>query len=165
MLSALDARTEDLVVERLIGKTGLLRKLKSTVILATHAVRHLWLADSVIVIGVDGHIAEQGSSETLLSQDGIVGELPLTPELQSNLHSDPGPNYGGDSKSRPCGTIPKALRGATANDAADLARRIGDFAVYKYYLKSIGWKVGLVCIASCFASMIGQTFPRKYTRI
>lgn len=40
VLSAIDARTEKLVVERLLGKTGLLRNLNSTVILATHAGKH-----------------------------------------------------------------------------------------------------------------------------
>jgi ABC-type transport system involved in cytochrome bd biosynthesis fused ATPase/permease subunit len=37
ILSALDARTEKLVVDRLFEKNGLFRTLKSTVILATHS--------------------------------------------------------------------------------------------------------------------------------
>ena len=37
VLSAIDARTEALVVNRLFGETGLFRRLGSTVILATHA--------------------------------------------------------------------------------------------------------------------------------
>lgn len=37
VLSALDAKTEHNVVERLLGPTGLLRKLGTTVVLATHA--------------------------------------------------------------------------------------------------------------------------------
>jgi ATP-binding cassette, subfamily C (CFTR/MRP), member 1 len=37
VLSALDARTERLVVDRLFGKNGLLKQLKSTVVLVTHA--------------------------------------------------------------------------------------------------------------------------------
>jgi ABC-type bacteriocin/lantibiotic exporter with double-glycine peptidase domain len=37
ILSAIDAKTEAFVVERLLGKWGLLRKLGATVILATHA--------------------------------------------------------------------------------------------------------------------------------
>lgn len=35
--SAVDARTENLLIERLFGNTGLLRSSNSTVILATHA--------------------------------------------------------------------------------------------------------------------------------
>jgi ATP-binding cassette subfamily C (CFTR/MRP) protein 1 len=126
-------------------------------------VRHLWLADCIIVIGADGRIAEQGTFETLRSQNGFVGKLLFDPELKP--YSGPGPSYGGDSMTRPSATIPHVLRGAPANNAADLARRTGDFSVYKYYLRSIGWKIALVCIASCSASMIGLTFPRKCTRI
>jgi ABC-type transport system involved in cytochrome bd biosynthesis fused ATPase/permease subunit len=37
ILSAIDAKTEALVVERLFGKTGILKQLGSTTILATHA--------------------------------------------------------------------------------------------------------------------------------
>jgi len=40
ILSAIDARTEQLVVERLFGKAGLLRRINSTIILATHASEH-----------------------------------------------------------------------------------------------------------------------------
>lgn len=35
VLSALDVRTEKVIIERLLGKTGILRQLSSTVILAT----------------------------------------------------------------------------------------------------------------------------------
>ena len=37
VLSALDARTEELIVDRLLGSQGILRKIRSTVILVTHA--------------------------------------------------------------------------------------------------------------------------------
>lgn len=37
ILSAIDAKTEAIVVERLFGKSGMLRRLGSTTVLATHA--------------------------------------------------------------------------------------------------------------------------------
>jgi len=42
ILSAIDAKTESLVVERLFGKAGLLKQLNSTTILATHAGKCYW---------------------------------------------------------------------------------------------------------------------------
>jgi ABC-type nitrate/sulfonate/bicarbonate transport system ATPase subunit len=39
VLSALDATTEQSVVDRLLGKAGIFKRLGSTVILATHAGR------------------------------------------------------------------------------------------------------------------------------
>jgi ATP-binding cassette subfamily C (CFTR/MRP) protein 1 len=122
----------------------------------------LSLADKVIVLGVDGHIAEQGTFETLRSQNGFVSNLLLHPELlESKPHSEAEANGGIDSKSKASTTIPKAPNGATVNDVADLTRRIGDFSVYKYYLKSIGWKIALVTITSCFVYMLAQSFPRR----
>ncbi|KAF4624451.1 hypothetical protein G7Y89_g13720 [Cudoniella acicularis] len=142
VLSAIDARTEKLIVERLFGTTGLLRRLNSTIILATHAVHHLSLADKVIVLGADGRIAEQGTFEMLRTQNGFVSKLLQNPELlasksHSELETKDGP------KQKQSTTVAKVLRGATANDVADLTRQIGDLSVYKYYLKSIGWKVVL----------------------
>lgn len=37
VISALDSKTEDLVVKRLFGKEGLLRSLGTTILLVTHA--------------------------------------------------------------------------------------------------------------------------------
>lgn len=184
VLSAVDARTEKCLVERLFGKTGLLRKMNSTIILATHAgeynqvvefkvmyadqelftVRHLSLADNVIVIGTDGCIAEQGAFEVLRSHDGFVSKLLLHPELlESKIGADTGGNNNTESKTKPSSTAPKPIRGgAIVNDATDLTRRIGDLSVYKYYLKSIGWKLVLVNTAACVISTIAQLFPRKY---
>jgi ABC-type multidrug transport system fused ATPase/permease subunit len=42
VLSAIDAKTESLIVERLFGKNGIFKTLGSTVILATHASE--WLS-------------------------------------------------------------------------------------------------------------------------
>jgi ATP-binding cassette, subfamily C (CFTR/MRP), member 1 len=183
VLSAVDARTEKCLVDRLFGKAGLLRKMNLTIILATHAgehnqilecklmyadqelfiVRHLSLADNVIVIGTDGCIAEQGAFEVLRSQDGFVSKLLLHPELlESKPHADAGGNNDIESKTKPSSSAPKPLRGgATANDVTDLTRRIGDLSVYKYYLKSIGWKFVLANTAACVVSTIAQLFPRK----
>jgi ATP-binding cassette subfamily C (CFTR/MRP) protein 1 len=182
VLSAIDAGTERLVIERLLGRTGLLRRLNSTVILATHAgkhrqisrieirhaeklyliVRHLHLADIVVVLGSDGHIAEQGTFENLRSQNGFVSKLLLHPELlESSSRADAGDNDAIDSKAKRSTAIPKIVGGATANDVEDLTRRTGDFSVYKYYLKSIDWKIAVTNAACCFVAMLAQSFPRK----
>ena len=42
-LSALDGATEEAVLERLLGETGVFRKLQTTVILAGHACEIDWL--------------------------------------------------------------------------------------------------------------------------
>lgn len=175
ILSAVDARTEQQLIDRLFGKTGLLRRLNSTVILATHAgkhvpysgfegaptdqliplVRHLSLADKIVVLGADGQIAEQGTFNSLASQGGFVSKLLFHPEL----NDDPRVDSGLGPNTKPAATALNTPIGASRNDAEDLTRQIGDLSVYKYYLRSIGWKLALVNAISCLLWGLGVTFP------
>ncbi|KAH8589326.1 P-loop containing nucleoside triphosphate hydrolase protein [Bisporella sp. PMI_857] len=116
VFSAIDVRIEKLVGERLLGKTGLLRKLHSTVVLTTYAVT-----------GAGGQIAEQGIFETPRAETGLASKLLLDRELlksSSGLDAEP-TKMGGMKRS----TIAKAIPSATANDIADMTRRTGDIAV------------------------------------
>lgn len=66
-MSALDGTTEQLIVTRLLGEHGLLRRLGATVILVTHSVRHLALADEIVVLGADGKLLAKGNYRALES--------------------------------------------------------------------------------------------------
>jgi ATP-binding cassette subfamily C (CFTR/MRP) protein 1 len=59
VLSGLDTRTERLVFNRVLGPHGILRKLKVTTVLATHAIGWLRFADTVLVVE-DGKLIYQG---------------------------------------------------------------------------------------------------------
>ena len=178
ILSAIDAKTESLVVERLFGETGLLKQSNSTTILATHAgrchrrkkfqhdettnvliVRHLLLADNIIVLDKAGKAIEQGTFAKLRSSAGFVSRLVLHPEI---LDPQAGsiPMEDAPSGIAPA-SIPKAFQGPSANDIADLARQTGDISVYKYYLKSIGWKIGLINASGSLLYTFGNRFPCK----
>jgi ATP-binding cassette subfamily C (CFTR/MRP) protein 1 len=125
-----------------------------------YIVRHLPLADKVVVLGSDGSILEQGTFEDLRSQDGFISKLLLHPELLLS-HTNTGVGDNIESKKKPTISDNKPIRGAAVNDTADLTRRIGDLSVYKYYLKSIGWKIALTIASACIISSLAQTFPRK----
>jgi len=130
-----------------------------TELLIIFAVRHLPLSDHIIVLGVDGKIAEQGNFEDLRQQNGFVNKIILKPEL---LHSNADKIEQTEfSTKAPSPSTSKALRGPTASDADDLSRRIGDTAVYKYYLRAIGWKIALVNGTGAFIYMLSATFPRE----
>jgi len=123
----------------------------------------LSLADKVIVIGENGHIAEQGSFDQLRSQDGFVSKLLLNPELlKAKVTAEDVPKDVGGNINSPV-TIPKALRGASKNDVEDLTRRVGDIAVYKYYLKAIGWRIALSAATCCLVVALAETFARRYS--
>ena len=68
-LSAVDARTENEIIGNLYnyleGKTA---------IIITHRIFSLFKFDKIIVLE-DGHIAEQGNHETLISQGGLYAEM------------------------------------------------------------------------------------------
>lgn len=121
-------------------------------------VRHLPLADNILVLDKDGKVIEQGTYEYLKSTTGFVSQLVLHPELLK-----PEPIVFEDvSAARPnSASIPKILEGPSANDAADLARRTGDISIYKYYIKSIGLKYGLICFGVTVAYNLANRSPRK----
>ena len=66
VFSGLDAISEDRIFSRLLGKTGLLRRLGTTVTLVTHAAHRLSYADQIIALSVQGTVSEQGTFEQLL---------------------------------------------------------------------------------------------------
>lgn len=125
-------------------------------------MRHLSLADNIVVLGSNGTIEEQGPFETLRSQNGFVSRLLVHPELlQSKSQSDVGAKEDVEARTQTPPTVPAALRGPSANDMSDLARRIGDFSVYKYYLRAIGWKFALINVTACFVFNMWEAFPCK----
>lgn len=119
------------------------------------------LADNILVLDKGGKVAEQGTFEYLRSRDGFVSKLMLPPELlESASRSDEKENTS-QKVPAAAAAVAKVLRGPSANDAADLARQTGDISVYKYYLKSIGWKIGLANAIGSFVFMLGTKSPRE----
>ncbi|CZT41190.1 related to multidrug resistance protein [Rhynchosporium secalis] len=157
VLSAIDGKTEALVINRLFGKRGLFKKLGSAVILATHAIKHLPIADNILILGTDGSMIEQGSYEDLRARKSqflgsiIVEEQPhpSVNEEASNLNQN----------LKLAGQAFVRRKSATDAETSELTRRIGDASVYNYYLKSIGWKIAIVNVATALIWTLGSNFP------
>ncbi|KAK9772774.1 putative ABC transporter [Seiridium cardinale] len=130
VLSALDAKTEAHVAEKLLGKNGILRDLKTTVILITHASQHLSMADYIVVLA-GSKIAEQGTWADLRSSTGYVSKLQVK-------ESDPLSAQKADAV-KPV-TVP-GTAAPSKNDLMDLTRKSGDASVYWYYFKSAGFPI------------------------
>ncbi|CAD0106232.1 unnamed protein product, partial [Aureobasidium uvarum] len=150
IFSALDAKTEQLVFERLLSERGLFRKHSTTVILATHAVHHLHAADHIIALGKDGSLVEQGSFQQLMAKQGYVETLAIELRDQSN-HEDEAE------------TTDETDRAATSASAQDkivaLDRRLGDFSVYKYYGKRTGLALLMAFLACQFTKVSLMSLP------
>ncbi|KAM3077467.1 hypothetical protein ACMFMG_006808 [Clarireedia jacksonii] len=138
VLSGLDNGTEGHVFENIFGSTGLLRRENTTVVLATHAVHRIAAADYVVVLD-KGRIIQQGTYEQLNSAPGYVRSLEIEDrkELVTPIKADQ-PSKEPEWKDPAAAPVSES---SGANNDSD--RRIGDLAVYKYYIESIGW---LCCI-------------------
>ncbi|RAH58571.1 ABC multidrug transporter [Aspergillus piperis CBS 112811] len=76
VFSGVDADTEEHIFRRLFSVSGPVRRRATSIILVTHAVSRLPLADWVVVLSKDGTIAEQGTYETLTHKStGYVAGL------------------------------------------------------------------------------------------
>jgi len=134
VLSGLDAQTEEHVFTDLMGGRGLLRKMESTVLMVTHAIHRLPYSDYIIALDSTGHIAEQGSFESLQTSNGYLHQL--APRLKSSRG-----NHVENEDGRTTilsSQLPVEI-GELVNEVAELNRQTGERAAYSYYLSSLGW--------------------------
>lgn len=154
VFSGLDQATSDLVFERLLGEGGLLRTGDTTILLATHAVRYLSNADSVIT--VERGTARQYSSYGDFCSSKSYTELSIS---QDNGH------LGTPSESLKHTPAVQGSQDKTATaDAStnDLTRKTGDLSLYKFYLDSVGLTIFLswLLLAGCY--IFSGKIPREY---
>ncbi|KAH2570366.1 hypothetical protein KXV42_008422 [Aspergillus fumigatus] len=129
--SGLDAATEDYVFHSLVGIHGLLRKINSTIIVASSSAKRLPYADQIVVLDKMGYASEQGSLKALNAAGGYVSSFGLgSPEWKSEI----------DKPSVTDLAQPKILRpNRTEAIKEDPRRQSGDLSIYLYYIRSIGW--------------------------
>lgn len=154
ILSGLDSNTAQLIFDKVFGPDGLCKRHAITVVLATHAVKHLPAADHIIALDGSGRIREQGSFVELEGSKGYVHDLSITgTKAQSTEEED----------------IVKIAAPATEGDELvtaeqDLARRTGDMKVYGHYAKSIGWFLGSIVIGTAIGCGFLMVFPAVWVR-
>jgi hypothetical protein len=135
----------------LLGEQGLLRKLGSTVLLVTHSVRHLALADEIVVLGAGGKLLAKGNYRALQSA-GQLSEDILQQMQTKKEHKE-------DSVAP---DIVAKVAGPSKEQMEDLTRRVGDSTIYKYYAKSVGWRPIALFLGFAVASAFGQSFSQVW---
>ncbi|KAJ5806253.1 uncharacterized protein N7503_003855 [Penicillium pulvis] len=138
IFSGLDADTEEHVFKALFARNGLFRRLDTTVILATHAVRRLSYADHIVALDSDGSVAEQGTLEELKANGGYVALLKAQYKDQANDGNNPQQK---DATAVLAGPDQGSHIDTTAEE---LARGNGDFSLYFYYFGSVHWASSLL---------------------
>lgn len=83
-LSAVDARTEEAILERLLSYSE-----KRTAILISHRFTATQRADKILVLD-QGRLVEEGKHEQLLAKDGIYAELYHRQQLEAALEAEAG---------------------------------------------------------------------------
>ncbi|OBT96290.1 hypothetical protein VE01_05823 [Pseudogymnoascus verrucosus] len=155
VFSGLDAISEDRIFSRLLGKSGLLRRLGTTVILVTHAAHRLSYADNIIALTNQGTISEQGKFGDLMAASGYVASL-----AARHISED------SDAPQEEAAIAKAKISDDTArqNAADDIHRPIGNWATYKYYFTSAGWRnVGIWTGLMICYSMLLQ-FPDLWVK-
>lgn len=152
VFSGLDTVTEEHISRSLFGQNGLLRGPSRTVILATHAVHLLDKADNIILLGENSKVLYQGRIPNL--PEGLV---PKRNFGESRGHEFPDNATAIETveliNNNPfVSTFHPAMRESDLA-APDISRQMGDFQVYKYYLKTMGLKhailfavLGAICM-------------------
>ncbi|THC99810.1 hypothetical protein EYZ11_000740 [Aspergillus tanneri] len=164
-LSALDARTEKLVFDRLLSKTGLFQQLGATVILVTQSVHHLRSADNIIVLDLRGRIEQHGSFRELSGREGpvrrLLADCPSDTTMADNRSLEPASDtfYSSQSQSGANQSLPRA-----APTPVVKRKHISDSAVLMYYLKSIGWYRGLIFLLTSLAYVICTSFTQIWAQ-
>ncbi|KAK0117906.1 hypothetical protein ONS95_012222 [Cadophora gregata] len=151
VFSGLDAASEDRIFSRLLGTTGLLRQLDTTVILVTHAAHRLSYANHIVSLSSDGSISEQGTFLQLMGNGGYVASLTARHVTESEKE---------DAKVT-APSKPVADDTARQNAAADLNRPVGNWAVYKYYFLSAGMRNIWILAVMTVCNATFDRFPGK----
>ncbi|KAL7786231.1 P-loop containing nucleoside triphosphate hydrolase protein [Trichoderma ceciliae] len=147
IFSGLDPESRHHIWKQVFGTSGLLRRQKTTVILATHTLDFLQDAEQIIMLD-NGRIAHQGTFNDLCDSLAIL------------KHQQGRENAAASEVST--GEIEQKLSTVRRQDTEteeteNLTRRMGDSSLYAYYFKSIGWKLGLGALFfSIFEQFLAQ---------
>lgn len=159
-LSGLDGQTENKIWHGLFGRDGLLKRCRTTVLIASSSTKRVPYCDHIVALDKEGKISEQGPFEKLNVSGGYVSgfdlalpEWDFTPE--SNAYEAP-PRY----------TERQASNQPSSEDMqAEANRRTGDLAIYKYYVGSVGWVPTIIFIVSITIFVFGISFPSIWVKL
>lgn len=138
------------ISEKLFGPDGLLRRNKSTIVLVTHSKYLMMMADDVLVMD-QGTIIESRTVASLQSADGFSSGFQIE-QARANEDEDEDEEKGA-SAMKPIAQVLARIETADEHisalneEAADLKRTHGVPSVYRYYMKSSGFRRVAIMLA------------------
>lgn len=139
VFSGLDNDTEELIFKRLFGRSGPLRRLKTTVIMVTHAVHRLPYADLIVSLDEHGRIAEQGNYISLVNGNGYVHSLDVRYKQELQPIQEEEQTASVEAPRQEMADTETIVATQEDDSERDLIRRTGEWATYKHWFKSCGY--------------------------
>lgn len=161
VFSGLDNDTEELIFRKLFARNGPLRRLKTTVVLVTHAVRRLPYADTIISLGIDGRISEIGNYVQLSNSDGYVHTLDVNFKQEQHaedVDEDANVNNNSDKK-------PSTVAVTESDGQQDLLRRTGEWKTWSHWFKLCGYLSSVLSVVWGFTWILAVQTPGVLVRI
>lgn len=159
VFSGLDSHSSTLISTRLFGQDGHFRKTRTSVILATHTQRMLPYADRIIAIN-KGVIVNDGPYQKILAENPEIAAKSMISSSEQSVSSE-----DKDSeietvvlRKQPSKTSAKGPEEVPLIEKQDLLRRNGTWDVYKYYIKSAGYKTTGLFLFSVLVSGFFSNF-------
>ncbi len=145
ILSGLDADTEEQVFARVFSPTGLIRQRNATVVLCTHSVRHLPVADHVVALSPEGTIVEQGTFQELMTNQKYIANLGVE---ETDRSSSAGSSSPAMTPVREELTKLTTRQPTLPSKAEEEARMTGDWTVYRHYFARINMRAKVIFFGS-----------------
>ncbi|KAI2486583.1 Canalicular multispecific organic anion transporter 1 [Pyrenophora tritici-repentis] len=160
-LSGLDGQTETRIWHSLFGNEGLLKRCRTTVLIASSSAKRVPYADHIVSLDKNGKIAEQGSFEKLNTSGGYVSGFDLA---LADWNYRPGKH---DYEAPPRYTERQIDNSNRTEDdvQAEANRRTGDTAIYFYYINSVGWIPTIIFMGSIIIFIFGISFPSIWVKM
>ncbi|KAM3499740.1 hypothetical protein MY10362_007021 [Beauveria mimosiformis] len=158
VFSGLDNKTAKQLFENVFGSGGLLRQRQSTVVLCSNNPSHFSCVDSVLALGPDGSIIEQGSLDELIQlENGYIKtrckDIPDCDVTEQDVIT----NTTNDEVKTPLQD--DATYSEPKGSDLDSQRRKGSHGTYKHYFKSVGYMLSLSIFVWGAAIGFSQNFP------
>ncbi|GJN69634.1 hypothetical protein PLICBS_003684 [Purpureocillium lilacinum] len=153
VFSALDRKTARAILANLMEDDGVLRKSRTTVILATHSIEHLHRADKVFALDTNGGVREQSLSE-------VKSEAKLA---RITVEDDDTEDLEGSANDQQASASPSPPSVVSSDDAYE--RQRGDFSLYAFYLRSIGIVLVALWLCTVVVSAVANRIPQIFVRI
>lgn len=167
ILSSLDKVTLKHVWDNVFGPVGLVRRMGSTAVVATHASKSSYVTNfedqtyvgvyTVTLLKDADHVVVMDNRQ--ISQQGppseVLGAVPS--EEQETIEETDATDEEPQEK--------KSVSDAESEmdqEMKDLVCSTGDTSLYWYYLKSIGWKFSFIGIGFCIGEQFFGTFDRGF---